>query len=119
MIPNPGMIHPPLPWSFHQMISSNDDISSSSDKHIQLIAYQMHCLKKKMEILREKNVAILMKKRTKSSRKSQKTESIISQSEMKKSSKDTYSSIERNAISENSKTSNSTIVEQTNKVKNS
>ena len=65
------------------LLSVNNDSTSSSDKWIQFIEYQMRNLKKKMEKLRKKRKAILMKKQTKSSRKSQKTISNILQKEMK------------------------------------
>ena len=60
-----------------------------------------------------------MKKKFKSSRKSQKTKSNISLSGMKSSTNDNSSSIQWNTFSENSKTSNSSIVQPSNKVKNS
>ena len=52
-----------------------------------------------------------MKKKTKLSRKTQKTKSNISLPEMKSSSKDNSSSIEWNTFSENSKANNSSVVE--------
>ena len=58
-------------------------------------------------------------KKKKSSRKSQKTTSNMSRLEMKSSTKDNSSSIAWNMFSENLKTSNSSIVEPSNKVKNS
>ena len=79
----------------------------------------MCSLKKTITKLRTKRKAFALMKKMKSSRKSQKTKSIILQSEMKSSTKDYFSLIKWNDFSENSKTSNSSDVEQSNKVKNS
>ena len=78
------------------LLSSDNESSSSSDEHIQLIEYQMCCLKKKIAKLRKKTKAILMKKKIKSSRKSQKIKSNILQSGMKSSTKENSSSIQWN-----------------------
>ena len=64
------------------LLSSEDESSSSSDKPIQSIKYQMSSLKKKIEKLGDKRKAILIKKKNKSSRKSQKIKSNILRSGM-------------------------------------
>ena len=99
------------------LLSSDNESISSSNERIQSIEYQMSSLKKKIEILRTERKAILMKKKIKSARKSQKIKSYILRTGMKSLVKDNYSSIQWNTISENSKTSNSLILEPSNEVK--
>ena len=74
----------------------------------------MRSLKKKIEKLRKKGKSILTKKKIKSARKSQKIKSDILRSGMKSSTKDNSLSIQWNTSVENSKKSNSSIVEPSN-----
>ena len=101
------------------LLSSDNESSSSSNKRIQLIEYQMHSLKKEIEKLRKKRKAVLIKKKIKPSREPQKTKSNILRLGIKSSAKDNSSSIQWNISLENSKTSHGSIVEPSNKVKKS
>ena len=95
------------------LLSSKNDTSSSSDKAIQLIEYQMCSLKKKW-----KKFFFYKEKESYFDEKRLICQESLTRSEMKSSTKHDSSSIEWNTCSENSKTSNTSIVEQSNKVQN-
>ena len=99
------------------LLSLDNESSSSSDGCIQLIEHQILSLQKKIEKLRKKRQAKSTREKIKSSRKSQKIKSNILQPGMKSSTNDNSSSNQWKMSLKNSKTSNSSIVESSNKVK--
>ena len=117
MIPNQVMICLPFPYYYNQTMNVVPQVTNIFN--IQLIEYQMCNLKMKIEKLRKKRKLILTKKKIKSSRKSQMIKSNISQPGMKSLRKHNSSSIQWSTSLENSRTSNSSIVEPSNKEKKS